>query len=690
MRGIRVALVGQPNVGKSTLFNVLTGESVRVANWPGTTVSKYEGEITYRGRKIHVVDLPGIYGLSTLTIEERIARKYILGGEADAYVVLVDATLPEKTLALALQVLEITPKVVVVFTKMDMVHSRGIHINLEGFSNRLGVPVVGLSAAKGYGINSLLDAIINVAEGHHPRKPLKLDYGVLELYIEMLEDALRPYNEKVGYPIRWAAIKLLEGDSELIEELRERLDKEVFERVMEIVKDAERQVGKSLREYIAITRFSRLMEICRGLVLRRKLPARASPALANIFYNPIAGPLVSFGIILALLIIAFTINTGFPLTLVLERLGFEEAAALLEQYSVSNLMGAALERFGAFIKAILGEGPLTSLIVDGVLGGVGAILAFLPLIAIVSAGFAVLEDSGVLPRVAVGTHSLFSKIGLSGHSVFPVMTSFGCNVPGVLVTRATPNAWERLKLILTVPFIPCQARLVVILALASAIGPLGGLLAILTYVIAIVVFAMLNALVDRALRSERQAEILLELPPLHKPIPKVVWWTVKLHVTHFLTKAGIVILAASLALWFLTSFDAGLSYVGNVEDSIGGAIAGAISPVLSPFGISGIRATIVALSLIVGFVAKELVISALLISTGAETVQEALGALELSPAQVASLMIFTTLYVPCVATLIAIYTESRSAKIALAAIALMLSIAYVTSLVIYWLLSLLT
>lgn len=688
MKEIRVALVGQPNVGKSTLFNVITGESARVANWPGTTVSKYEGEITYRGRKIHVVDLPGIYGLSTLTIEERIARKYILDNEADIYVVLVDAAIPEKTLALALQVLEITPRVVIVFTKMDMVHSRGIHLNLDGFSNRLGVPVIGLSAAKGYGISSLLDAIIDVAEGHYSKSPYRLNYGDLEPYIGSIEEILRLYSDKVKYPIRWTAVKLLEGDSELMDELRELLDKDAFRRIEDTIRDAEKRISESLQEYIAITRFSHLMDVCRGLVLRKKLPSHTASEIANIFYSPIVGPLASIGIILAFLIIAFTINTGFPLTLIMERLGFEEGAALLEHYSISSLMGTAFEYLGALIRGAMGEGPDTSLIVDGVLGGVGTILAFLPLIAIVSTGFAILEDSGVLPRIAVGTHSLLSRLGLSGHSIFPVMTSFGCNVPGVLVTRATPNAWERLKLILTIAFIPCQARLIVILALATAMGPLGGLLAILTYLIAITVFALLNMLMDKAIKHEKQVEILLELPPLHKPLPRVVWWTVRSHVTHFLSKAGVVILAASIALWFLTSFNFNLSYVGNVEDSIGGAVAGAISGFLTPFGIGGARATVVALSLIVGFVAKELVVSALLVSTGAETVNEAFRMLDLSPAQIASLMIFTTLYVPCLATLITIYMESRSVKVTLSATALMLSVAYITSLVIYWILSL--
>ncbi|MFN4046234.1 MAG: nucleoside recognition domain-containing protein, partial [Acidilobaceae archaeon] len=395
------------------------------------------------------------------------------------------------------------------------------------------------------------------------------------------------------------------------------------------------------------------------------------------------GPLASIGIIVALLTLAFTVNTGFPLTLILELAGFEPAARAVEDYTLSGMVERIFSIVGDAVRGLLGEGIMASLIVEGVLGGVGAVLTFLPLIAIVSAGYAILDDSGLLPRIAVGVHRALSTAGLSGHTVFPMITSFGCNVPGILAARTVLNPWERLKLILTLPFIPCQARLVVLLALAVGMGPLGGLYVILSYLIALTTFIILNILLDKISRRKRDVEILLELPAVHAPFLRVIWWTTWSHVKHFLARAGTIILAASIIIWFLTSFDTSLNHTTEITESIAGKLAALVSPTLSPLGLEGAQAIVIALSLIVGFIAKELVIATLIVATGAETIPEAISSLGLAPAQIAPLMVFITLYIPCLATLATIYMESGSAKLALSVAALMLTIAYIVSLLTY-------
>ncbi len=686
---IEVGVLGQPNVGKSTLYNILTGKKVHVANWPGVTVEIHEGERTYRGRVIKFVDLPGIYGFSTTTIEERIARKYILSKQPDVVLVLVDGLNPERTMYLLIQTLEITPKVVVAITKYDAVHAHGIHINYKALEHKLGVPIVPVSAVSMIGIEELLNAIIDVAEGRKGRKePLRVDYRELNTFIESVMSILKKLDtSKIGFPKRWMAIRLLEGDPEIEDLVKRKLEKEALNEIIRIREEIKRIYNREPSELFPTKRFEYINELLKGIVVRAAVEPSRRTVLTKYFYHPVFGPVISILILLAIFVFAFTINTGFPLNIILSDLGFHDLAEAVEEYSIGGLMEKGFSMLSDYLYNIMGESTFSHLLIDGIIGGVGAVLVFLPLIMIVALMLAILEDSGLAPRIAVGMHGLLVKIGVSGHAIFPMTLGLGCNVPAIMATRAIPSLRERIRLIITLPFIPCQARLVIVLAFASALtGFNGALLILYGYLMAFVAFSIINRLLYEYYKRKGRVvepEILLELPPIHKPIPKVVWWHVWDSTKHFLIKAGTIIFFLSIIIWFVTSYTPGLTFTDNVSRSIAASIAKVFAPLLSPINLSGDAEWIITFALLIGFIAKEAVIESLTIVTGADSAREAIRLLGLTDPQIAAITVFSILYVPCLATLAVIYSETRSWKIALLNILIMMSVAYAGMLITY-------
>jgi len=683
-----IAIIGQPNVGKSTLFNILTGRRAHVANWPGVTVEVHEGETEFDGYRIKLVDLPGIYGFSTLSLEERIARNYILSGRPDAVIVLVDSLNPERTMYLAIQALEMTGKIVIGFTKSDAAHAHGIHINYDLISKRLGVPVVPVSAATLRGVRSLLRAALDVARGKAGRKkPLRIDYGELEPHVSSIESILREFEERLEYPIRWMALRLLEGDDDLYKYVKGVCGETVAEEIQRIREEVRKIFHRDPAELLARKRFEYLRKILGDAIVRLEIKKGRFEGFTKLFYRPFIGPVLSIAILLGMFMIAFTINTGFPLNILLDSLGMHGAASAVEEYSIGGLMEKLFSWISNWIINTFGESWLTDLIANGIISGVGSVLIFLPLIMIVSLFLAILEDSGIAPRMAVSLHGPLSKIGVSGHAIFPMTMSLGCNVPAILATRAIPSRSERLRLMITLPFIPCQARLVVILAFASSlISGYGALLVVLGYVVAFLAFALVNKvlyMLEKRKTGRKEPELVLELPPIHRPLGRVIWWHVWDSSKHFLKKAGTIIFALSIILWFMINVSPSLTLTDNPAESIAAGFAHFLSPIVYPIGISPDKAWIVAFALLVGFIAKEAVIETLTILTGTASAQQALFLLGLTVPQLASLTVFIVLYVPCIATLAVIYSESRSIKHTLATIALMLGIAYIAMLITY-------
>jgi ferrous iron transport protein B len=676
LKKITIALVGQPNVGKSTLFNIIARGNAIVSNWPGTTVEINKSTVVHNEYELEFFDLPGIYGLMGVTLEERVARSFLLEARPDVAVVLADSLNLERTLILALEVLEITGKVVIAVTKTDVAHSKGVHINYELLEKRLGAPVVPVSAIKKIGLDRLFEAILRIS--NEDRRPLTISYGELEPFILSVEQMIREAQNPPSYPTRWIAIKYLESDPE-VEELLSRSLAERYKELEEIRRECRRRIGEDIAVFVSKKKISYIQEsIVKGAVVRAVVKEKRKTS--SVLYNPVAAATLSVLFIFALFIGVFIVNTGYPLTAILERVGQSELASKIEEYTLSGLVEKLFEYISSIVYDRLGETTLALFITEGLLGGVAAVLVFLPLIVIVMAVLGALEDSGILPRLAIGTHTILQKIGLSGHAILPVTLSLGCNVPGVLSTRAVPSAGEKLRLIMLTPFIPCQARLVVLLALATGIGGItGSVLVPLVYLVSFAVFATLSYASYKLASKKRreEVELLLEIPPLHRPYARVVWWFTWQNVKHFLAKAGTIIFAVSIISWGLQHVSTTLTFTSDIDNSIVASGSQKLSFLLKPLGISGESSWIVAYALIIGFLAKELVIAALMTATGALFIQEAVSSLGLTAPSLIALALFIALYVPCLATLATIYMESKNARYAVITIILMIAMAYV-------------
>ncbi len=690
-----IALAGNPNVGKSTLFNVLTGKTAHVANWPGVTVGLETAVRRYRGLRICFVDLPGTYGITASSPEEVVAREFIVSGIPDAILVVADATAPERTLYLALQILELTPKVVVALNKIDLAHSMGIHINVDKLEKKLGVPVVAVSALQRLGIDELLRALLDVAQGRRGRRePLRVDYGALEPYIRELEDYIKKDNPLREYNPRWLAVRLIEGDERLEELLVKAGRKDIVDKAKELRSHFRKSSGMSPEEVSVSARFEYAEKLLKDVVVRVERPqSKLVQRLEELFQRPVVGPVLGLSILFLAFLVIFAINTGFPLNVILDMMGYSHAAEVIEEYSLSGLLGAFFDWLsGATASALEGHAPawLVSLLADGVIPGVGSVLAFLPLIMLISAAIAAMEDSGIAPRIAAAMHNFFARFGLSGKALFPMIISMGCNVPGVMASRAAIEEEERVETIFAVPFIPCQARLVVLLAFVLAFikaAYLQALAVLAVYGLGILVYLVTALLIRRLyFRKREPPEFVLELPPIHKPSARVVWWITWDYSKHFLIKAGVIIFALSVLTWAMLSYGPS-GAVGSIEESYG-AILGkyfeAIPETL--WHVDPAVAWKVSLALINGFIAKEALVETMALLQGTEDPVEALQALGLTLPQAMAILVFMMLYVPCLATIAVIYQESRSAKLTLAAIAYMLTVATIASLATYYIL----
>ena len=658
-------LIGQPNVGKSTLFNILSRAHVRVSNWPGTTVEVKRSYITYRNYTIELIDLPGTYSLTPTSTEEKVTRTAILTEEADVYLVLVDSTTIERSLLLALEVLEMCTNVIIVLTKYDMLHKLGIHINLTGLERKLHTPIVPVSAHTKEGIQRLLDTIVEVYEKGRQEYRFRLSYGKLDRYIEQVEKILSDRNVKIGKICpRWIALKLLERDYDIIELVREIAGEEICKQIEKIYEEAVKDVGKNIEEYVLEVRRDFVRNLTRECVVRVEI--RHSKLVENIdkiFMHPVLGGILSIIVLSAAVFSAFMINMGFPLNVILALLGHETAARIFEEYSLSGLLDKAFTLLANYVYYSLKSFsvPLAQLLAYGIIGSVGAVLSFLPLIFLVSIILAVIEDSGLGARMAVALHTLFSKIGLSGRAVYPTLVAFGCNVPAVLATRIAITQEERTPLALAVTFIPCQARLVVLMFIAGALAPPDPvsktMVVVGTLLTTMIIYCLTARLVSRLVTKTESSELVLEIPPLHSPNLRVVWWISWDIVKHFLIRAGTIILASSIALWALLHYGPA-GYVTSVEESFAAALGHAVAPLVTAvLGISRIIAWKVGLALLYGLVAKENIV-ATLVSTG-------LGLERLTLGQAMAFAILTLTYVPCLPTMVTLFKELRNAKLVL-------------------------
>ena len=645
---IRVALDGNPNVGKTALFNALTGARQYVANWPGVTVEKKEGIAKYNGERIRIVDLPGVYSLSASSIDEKIARDFILKEAPDVIVVITDSMSLEQGLYLLLEILEMEENVILVVNAIDEARKNGLKINKYELSKHFGVPVVFTSAIYGEGIENLLRTIVRMVKKQEKPNKVMLNYGEdIESKIKRIEKILEKVKIIGNYDTRWLALKYLEGDSEILELLK---------KIANIEKPSNEEIAEN-KVKIAKVRYDYIESVMKEAVSKIETKMVLSEAIDHVLTHKFLGIPIFF----AFMYLAF-------------KLTFDIAQVF------SDMLDAAFSKISGFVVQILGENWFSSLISDGIIGGVGGVLVFVPNIFMMFLALGFMEESGYLPRAAFVMDKLMVRFKLSGRSFISLLLGFGCNVPAIMSTRSIENPYERLATILISPFISCSARLPVYILLASIFFPRNSTLVIFSLYILSVLLTIGSAIVvNRLFFRGRKFPLVMELPryrmPTFKNLAIYVWNKGK----HFLKKAGGIILAASILIWFLGYFPAN----GDVEKSYAAVIGKTLEPIMKPLNFSWKAAT----ALLFGVAAKEIVVStfSMLYGFGEEDLESAKLALsqEMNPAIAFAFLVFVMAYIPCLATVAVIKMETNSWKWPIFALVYSILVAYLLSFIAY-------
>ena len=667
-RTMKVALAGNPNCGKTTLFNALTGSNQYVGNWPGVTVEKKEGTAHLGDRSITVVDLPGIYSLSPYSMEEIVARDFIIGEGPDAVIDIVDATNLERNLYLTVQLLELERPLVLALNFMDEVKARGDQIDVERLSKELGVPVVPITAKTGEG----LDELLQVA---HRQMHLGVTYEPDDLYDDFTHDIhhrmgelIHDYAYAANLPAHWASIKLLEGDGIVAKALN--LPADVQNKLDAIIAEYEASSALGDREtLVADSRYRYIERVVHASVVKGK--GSEGPTLTEKIDRIVTGKYTALPLFLCAMLVMFVITFG-PFGSWLQ----DGVSALIDLFS--GWLEGALTAAGA-------PDVLISLACDGIISGVGGVLSFLPQIALLFFFLSFLEDSGYMSRAAFIMDRLLRRFGLSGKAFIPMLMGFGCSVPAIMGARTMENEKDRRMTILLIPFMSCSAKLPVYGLLSAAFfGPWAGLVVFGLYVIGMAVGILSGIFFKHTLFAGEPAPFVLELPPYRFPsienIATHVWQKVK----GFLVKAGTLILAMSVVLWLLQSFDFSLHMVDDAANSMLGTLGALIAPVFAPLGFGFWQA---AVALLTGFIAKEMVVSSLSMFYGfsltAAGTAVAAAMTGFTPLSAFSMLVFILLYVPCVAATSTMAKELGSAKWTVFSVCWQIGVAYVVSLLVH-------
>lgn len=592
-----IAFAGNPNCGKTTLFNAYTGASLKVANWPGVTVEKKEGTCTYKGERHTLVDLPGTYSLSSYTMEEKLTREFLLSGGADVIIDVADASCLTRNLYLTIQLMELGIPVVLALNMMDILKKRGAKLDVHRLSQKLGIPVVPLSARRREGLDVLMDAALEAAKSK--AAPTAAQFEQME----------------AGERFAWieAAVTACFTDNR---------------------------------------------------------PRAFTDRVDNVLLHPFWGSLIFFAIMAMVFLLTFTLGD-------LAKIPLE--AALDQLYSA----------VGQGLDAIHTAPWLTSLITDGILAGVGGILTFLPNIILLFFALAFLEDSGYMARVAYIMDGIMGSLGMSGRAFIPMLLGFGCTVPAIMASRALESRRDRLRVMLVTPFMSCSARLPVYILIAGAFfGKYASVAAFSMYVIGLLTAILIARCTKGLHKKEKQPPLLMELPDYKAPAMRTVILYVWEKVRDYLTRAGTTIFLASIVLWVLLNFGPG-GFVTSMEDSFAAWIGRGAAFLLKPCGLGMWQ---IAVALIAGVAAKEVVVSSLAVLFGIENISSAAGTAALRTSLAAygfgaanayALMVFVLLYIPCAAALATIRSESKSWLWTAGAAVMQIGVAWILSAVAY-------
>ncbi|MDR0912384.1 MAG: ferrous iron transport protein B [Methanobrevibacter sp.] len=659
---IKIGLAGNPNVGKTTLFNQLTGLNQHVGNWPGKTVEKAEGHLKYGEDKIDVIDLPGNYALSAHSIEEIVSRDFIVDEGADVIINVVDATNLERNLYLTTQMMELNANLVLALNMNKFAKKRDLKIDIKELSQLLGIPVVEIEAIDKTGKEDLLK-VVKEKVSKPTQSSKKLVYGAeLNEHLIELEEVIKKDEKLLDVPANWIAIKLLEND-EIIKEkvVKSKISNEIFYEVEKTNKHFKDVFGESSEEVIANYRYAFIDGLLNEAITRPEIEKPTiTEKIDSIVTNRILGIPIFLVVMYLIFQITFTISAPFQ-----------------------DLIEQGFGILGNGLMAWLGESYLSSFLVDGVIGGVGGVLVFVPVIFFMFLMISILEDSGYLARAAFVMDRVMHKlVGLHGKAFIPMILGFGCGVPGIMATRTMEHERDRLLTMLIIPFMSCTARLpIYAMLIAAFFSAQEGNVLFAIYFIGVVVAIIVAAILKKTVFKGITSPFVMELPSYKIPSVKGILLHTWEKCSGFVKKAGTLIFAVAVIVWVLGSFPLGVEYAA--QESVLGQIGTIFTPIFAPLGFTHWESTV---SLITGVAAKEVVVGTLSsvfgVAEGGAALSVALHGI-FTPLTAFTFMIFCLLYVPCFAAVGTVKSETNSWKWPIIMIAITFVTAYVVSFLVY-------
>ena len=651
---MKIGLVGNQNSGKTTLFNCLTGMNAKIGNWPGVTIEKKSGMI--KGTNHELIDLPGIYSISPYSMEEEVSRNFIFNEKPDVIINIVDATSIERSLYLTTQLMELDSNVIVALNMADILEKKGLKIDDKKLSNKLGVPVVRISALKETGIDELIKEI----EKKTPKKKVNVFDENIEKAAEEISKKLKP--DLIDK--QFISINLLEDDNRFTEYKTDSISK--------IIEDVEKNYDTDMEEEIATQRYKFIEKVKKECVVKRIMPIGMTEKLDKIFLNK---------------------WLAFPIFVVIMFLVYYLSVGVVGSYTV-DAVGAAFDYLGEVTQGALESigtaEPLVSLVVDGIIAGVGAVLGFVPQLIILFLCIALLETTGYMSRVALLLDRIFRKIGLSGKSLIPFIVGSGCSVPGIMSTRIIENEDERTMTTILTPFIPCSAKLpIMALFTGYFFKDNAGIASASFYFLAIAIIIVCALVMKKFIFKHTSSTFISELPDYKLPSAKYIAKEVWEKVIAFIKRAGTIILLCSIIIWFLLSFSFNMQYGVDIEDSMLAQIGDKISWIFEP--VVGTRSWGATVSAIQGLVAKEQVVSSMAVINGlADDVEEGSEIFSaggnfsfFTPASAYAFMIFNLFSAPCFGAIGAMRRELGSKRKLLGAITFQTVFAWVLAAIVY-------